>query len=63
MKLKASMFDSLPVPFALKYGIIGTINLDIPVLNFLSKPLTIEIRDVLAVIRPRHMKEWNEEVE
>lgn len=63
MKLKASLFDSLPVPFSLEYGIIGTINLKIPVLNILSQPVIIEIKDVLAVIRPKHMNEWSEEVE
>lgn len=31
--------------------------------NVLSAPLVIEISDILAVIRPKHLKEWNEEVE
>lgn len=31
--------------------------------NMFTSPLIIEISDVLAVIRPKHIKEWSEEVE
>jgi len=63
MKLKSTMFDALPVPFSLDYGQIGVINLKIPIFNLLNSPLVIEIRDVFAVVRPKHVKEWNVEVE
>ena len=63
MKLKSTIFDALPVPFSLDYGQIGVINLKIPVFNLLTSPLVIEIRDVFAIIRPKHVKEWNVDVE
>eukprot|EP00347_Sterkiella_histriomuscorum_P017164 403350423 len=63
MKLKSTLFNSMPLPFQLEYGQIGTINLKIPVFNLMSQPLVIEIRDVFAIVRPKHIKEWNEEVE
>jgi hypothetical protein len=63
MKLKSTLFDSMPVPFSLAYGQVGVINLKIPVWNLLTSPLVIEIRDIFAIVKPKHMKEWNEEVE
>ena len=63
MKLKSSLFDSLPVPFSLIQGQIGLINLKIPVLKLASAPLIIEISDVFALVRPKHIKEWNIDVE
>ena len=63
MKLKATMFDSMPLPFALAYGQIGLIDLTIPVWNMFSSPLIIEISDIFALVKPRHIKAWSEEVE
>ena len=63
MKLKPDLFASLPVPFALDFGEIGMIRLKIPVWNLFNAPLVIEISDILAVVRPKHVKEWSEEVE
>ena len=31
--------------------------------NLLNSPILIEISDVLAVVRPKHIKEWSEELE
>jgi hypothetical protein len=28
-----------------------------------NSPLIIDIRDIFAVVKPKHIKEWNEEVE
>ena len=39
------------------------IRLKIPVWNLFNAPLVIEISDILAVVRPKHVKEWSEEVE
>jgi hypothetical protein len=61
--LKPDLFASLPLPFALDYGEIGLISLKIPVWNMFNAPLVIEISDILAVVRPKHVKEWSEEVE
>lgn len=63
MKLKANLFESLPLPFALEYGQIGRIHLKIPVWNIFTAPIIIEISDILAVVRPKHIREWNEELE
>jgi len=63
MKLKSTLFASLPVPFSLAYGQVGLINLTIPVWNMFSSPLIIEVSDVFALVKPKHVKEWNEEVE
>jgi hypothetical protein len=31
--------------------------------NIMNAPLTIEIREVLAIVRQKHFKEWNKEAE
>ena len=63
MKLRGDLFDSLPLPFALESGQIGCIHLKIPFWNLLGSPIVIELSDVLAVVRPKNMSEWSEEVE
>lgn len=63
MKLKSTLFDSMPLPFSLAYGQIGVIHLKIPVWNMFNQPLIIEITDLFALVRPKHLKEWSEEVE
>jgi vacuolar protein sorting-associated protein 13A/C len=64
MRLKADIFEALPVPFALTYGTIGRIQLSIPPMwALLSAPLLIEVSEVLAVVRTKHMSEWSEEAE
>jgi hypothetical protein len=51
------------LPFALDFGEIGLISLKIPVWNMFNAPMVIEISDIMAVVRPKHVKEWSEEVE
>jgi vacuolar protein sorting-associated protein 13A/C len=63
MKLKASLFNSMPVPFQLIYGQVGLIHLKIPVWNMFKSPLVIEIENVFGIIRPKRIDEWSEEVE
>ena len=64
MKLRADLFASLPLPFALVFGQIRRIHIRIPPLwRLQSEALVIEISDILAIIRPKHVKEWSEEVE
>lgn len=64
MKLRADLFASLPLPFALVFGQIGRIHIRIPPLwRLQSEALVIEVSDILAIIRPKHVKEWSEEVE
>jgi hypothetical protein len=61
--LKSTIFDSLPLPFSLTYGQVGLIDLVIPVWNMFNSPLIIEISDVFAYVKPKHVSEWNEDVE
>jgi len=63
VKLKPTLFDSLPLPFSLAYGQVGELKLKIPIWNMFNNPLIIEITDLFALVRPKHIKEWNEEVE
>lgn len=63
MKLKSTLFDSMPLPFKLVYGQVGKIHLQIPVWNMFNSPLIIEIEDVFGYVRPKKTDEWKEEVE
>jgi vacuolar protein sorting-associated protein 13A/C len=64
LKIKQDLFASLPLPFALVYGQIGRIHLRIPpIWKMFTEPLVIEISDIMAIVRPKHVKEWSEEVE
>ena len=53
----------MPLPFSLVFGQIGNMHLKIPVWNMFNQPLVIEITDLFALVRPKHLKEWNEDVE
>ena len=61
VRLKATMFDSAPVPFSLRYGQIGRIYLKIPIWDMFSSPLVIEIEDVIGVVQIKPIQDWNEE--
>ena len=63
MKLKQGLFDALPLPFALKFGKLGKLSLKIPVWNMFNQPLIIEITDLFALVTPRHLQDWKDEVE
>jgi vacuolar protein sorting-associated protein 13A/C len=63
MKLKATLFDSMPLPFSLKFGQLGVMHLKIPVWNMFNDPLIIEITDLFALVEPRQLKDWKDEVE
>ena len=53
----------MPLPFTLHYGKVGSIKLDIPVINIASSPLKVEISDVFILIKPKHFDLWSEKVE
>jgi len=50
MKLKASLFDDSPLPFALKYGQVGRIFVKVPLWDMFKTPLVIEIEDVIGLV-------------
>ncbi len=63
MKIKNTIFEAMPFPFQLGFGQIGSIHLKIPLWNLANSPLVIDIRDVFAIVTPKHIKDWNEQVE
>jgi len=64
LRLRPDIFEALPLPFDLAYGRVGSIKIQIPMVwNLLNSPITIEIADVLAVVKPRHIRDWNEDHE
>ncbi len=63
LQIKPTIFDSMPVPFALHYGKVGKIFIDIPIMNINNSPLKIEVSDVFMFIKPKHFNNWSEKVE
>lgn len=63
MKVKPSFIDNMPLPIQLVYGIVGRIYIDVPVMNIMNKPVVFEMSDVLIIIKPKEMKQWNIKVE
>lgn len=63
LQIKPTLFDSMPVPFAMHYGKVGRIFIDIPVRNINTSPLKLEISDVFMFIKPKHFNNWSEKVE
>lgn len=63
LKIKPSLFDSMPVPFTLHHGRVGRIFIDIPLMNIASAPLKIEVSDIFIFIKPKHFDLWSEKVE
>jgi len=53
VKIKPEMFTKvLGLPLEIVYSKIGTIDLDIPILNYASKPVKAHVNDVQIVVRP-----------
>ena len=63
MKLKSTLFDSMPLPFKLIYGQVGKIHLEIPIWSGFNSPVVIEVENVFGFVRPKRLDEWKEEVE
>ncbi len=61
MKMKASIFDDSPLPFALHYGQVGRIFLKIPIWDMFKSPLVIEIEDVFGIVKLKSMDNWSED--
>lgn len=53
----------MPVPFAIHYGKVGKIYIEVPVINIASAPIKIEISDVCIFIKPKHVNDWKHQVE
>jgi vacuolar protein sorting-associated protein 13A/C len=62
LSIKNTILDNLPLPFKVKYGKVGRIFVDIPIVSFLSNPIKIEVSDIFLLISPKEGKEWNEDV-
>ena len=63
MRLKASMFDDSPFPFALHYGRVGRIFIKIPFWDMFKSPLVIEMQDVFGLVKIKPASDWNEETQ
>ena len=63
MRLKASMFDDSPFPFAVDYGRVGRIFIKIPFWDMFKSPLVIEMQDVFALVKIKPTEQWNEETQ
>ena len=50
MKLKTTLFDSMPLPFKLVSGQVGKIHLQIPVWNMFNSPLMIQVENVYGLV-------------
>lgn len=63
LELKKSALEKLGLPFRVRQGFIGHIEVNIPWTSLASSPLVIKISDILALVSPRPAKTWNEEEE
>ena len=61
MRLKSTMFEDSPLPFAMRCGQIGRIFLKIPIWDMFKTPLVIEIEDIVAVVGLKPMAQWSAE--
>jgi hypothetical protein len=51
MRLKQTLFDDSPLPFALQYGHVGKIYIKLPIWDMFKSPLVIQIEDVFAFLQ------------
>ena len=61
LRLKSAIFDKAGVPFNLKFGYVGSVDVQIPWLSLGSEPLVIEIKEVYALLTPKPLAEWDAE--
>jgi vacuolar protein sorting-associated protein 13A/C len=59
LKLKPAVFDMVGVPFNLKYGYVGEVQVKIPWFNLMTEPLEITIGQVFALLEPKPEGEWD----
>jgi len=63
MKLKSTLFNDSPLPFALRYGQVGKIYLKIPFWDMFKSPLVIQIEDIFGLVGIKPMSEWDENMQ
>ena len=61
LSLKPKLMDLLALPFTLKHGLIGKIDVDIPWSSLGSTPLVIDIDEIVALVSPKSDKRWSKE--
>ena len=61
MRLKTTLFDDSPLPFAIRYGHVGRIYLKIPIWDMFKSPLVIEIEDVFGFIEFKPHDQWSDD--
>lgn len=63
IKLKSNVLELLGLPFQLEMGIVGRLFVDVPWTSLSSKPLIINVEDVIALISPKPPQNWSEDKE
>lgn len=62
LAIKSDILDSIPLPFKLKYGKVGRIFVDVPVTGLLTKPLKLEVSDILVMLETKDEEEFDSEI-
>jgi vacuolar protein sorting-associated protein 13A/C len=65
LALRPNIFDTLPVPFTFVSGHLGSLRvlLPRPLWTLLSNPFKIELSDIMVVVKPKPIREWDAEFE
>lgn len=63
LSVRETAFRQLQLPFAIKAGIIGRVELRIPWANLSSQPTQLRLKDILLLVVPQSESMWNEEAE
>ena len=58
MRLKSCVLDSLLLPLALKHGLVGRLEIRIPLARLTSEPIVVVLDRVFAVVEPKY--QWDE---
>lgn len=62
LAIKPDFLENMPLPFKLKYGKVGRIFVDVPMMGLLTSPLKIEISEIFVLVEPKKVEEFNEKV-
>ena len=61
VKLKKDLFNSLDIPFELLYGVIGVLEIKVPVLSIFSERCSIVIENLFILFGPKEILDSNNE--
>lgn len=58
MQVKSEALDTLNLPFQLVVGVIGRLEVTIPWTRLNTSAVTVTVRDVVLVLRPKEREQW-----